>query len=231
MYNIQQWKEHPETSHRIIAFGSSNTEMSWSNAGRHNWVEWLNLNLREHIGKHVCVINQGIGGETTEDLLLRLGRDVLSFQPSVVIVTIGGNDAKKGIPLEKFSENLRKICSLIQDSNAQPMLQTYYCPMYHLRTDNFKGLFESFIEANRVLAKEMDLLLVDQYRHFEPFYRNHPEEYGQMMRDWIHVNHLGNLVMGMHISSKFQLPDLPIPQDIEQEALELIDQMRKCFEK
>jgi hypothetical protein len=87
------------------------------------------------------------------------------------------------------------------------------------------------MEANRVLAKEMDLLLVDQYKHFEPFYRNHPDQYGQMMRDWIHVNHLGNLVMGMHISSEFQLPDLPIPQDIEQEALELIDQMRKCFEK
>jgi lysophospholipase L1-like esterase len=158
-------------------------------------------------------------------------REMYYFQPTVVIVTIGGNDAIKGITLGQYSDNLQKICSLIQDCNAQPVLQTYYCPMYQLITDDFKSLFESFMEVNRVLAKELDLTLVDQYSHFEPFYRNHPVEYEQLMRDWLHVNHLGNLIMGMHISSEFLLPDLPIPQDIKQEARGLIGLMKDCYEK
>lgn len=67
----------------------------------------------------------------------------------------------------------------------------------------------------------MGLLLVDQYTRFEPFYSRDPESYGRLMNDWIHVNHLGNLFMGQYISSCFGLPDLQIPQDIRQQAVEL----------
>lgn len=82
---IQQWKEQPDKSYRVIAFGSSNTELSWSNNGRHNWVDWLSINLRDSIGHHVSVVNQGIGGETSDHLLARIDRDVLSFnRPSLL---------------------------------------------------------------------------------------------------------------------------------------------------
>jgi lysophospholipase L1-like esterase len=228
---IQQWKEQTQQSFRIVAFGSSNTELSWDNGGRHNWVDWLNLNLRAHIGRHICLINQGIGGETTENLLGRMGRDVFSFQPSVVIVTIGGNDAIQGFTLRQYSDNLRKICSLIRENNALPVLQSYYCPVYHQGNASFKQAFESFMQAVRILAQEMDIPLVDQYKRFEPFYRKHPEQYGKLMRDWMHVNHLGNLIMGMQISSSFGLPDIQIPEDIKPEAQALINQMNDCCDE
>lgn len=59
----------------------------------------------------------------------------------------------------------------------------------------------------------------------EPLYRNQPEQYAKLMHDSIHVNYLGNLIMGMHVSRAFQLPDLQLPQDIMQETLQLKEQM------
>ncbi|WP_230986469.1 SGNH/GDSL hydrolase family protein [Cohnella fermenti] len=226
-----QWKEDRSRSHRIIAFGSSNTESTWSSGGRHNWVEWLNINVRDHIGRHVCVINQGIGGETTEDLLGRLERDVLSFKPGVAIITIGGNDAIQSLPLERYADNLRTICARIRQENAEVVLQTYYCPMYHLREVGFRTEFERYMETVRIISREMEVHLVDQYSRFEPFYRRQPEQYARLMRDTIHVNHLGNLIMGIHLSQALQLPDLQLPPDIMQEALELRELMDRCLDQ
>ncbi|WP_217595613.1 SGNH/GDSL hydrolase family protein [Cohnella sp. GbtcB17] len=228
MDNLQRLESNPDRSYRIIAFGSSNTESTWSSNGRHNWVEWLNMNVRHHIGRHVCVINQGIGGETTNNLLERMDRDVLSFQPSAVIITIGGNDAIQSLPLERYADNLRRICTRSRHGDAEPILQTYYCPMYHQRADGFKSVFESYMEVIRTIAREMGVLLVDQYDRFEPFYRKQPEQYAKLMLDSMHVNHLGNLIMGMHISRAFQLPELQLPQDIMQETLQLKEQMDFC---
>ena len=151
---INRWKESQDESFRVVAFGSSNTELSWWSNGRHNWVDWLYINFRANIGRNVTVINQGIGGDTTQLLLNRIDRDVLSFGPSMVIVTIGGNDAAKGISLEQYKENLERICSIIQKNNALPVLQTYYCPIYEDGIEGFEKLFEGFVQANRDISKK-----------------------------------------------------------------------------
>ncbi|WP_308638352.1 SGNH/GDSL hydrolase family protein [Paenibacillus silvisoli] len=226
---IQQWKKQPERSFRVIAFGSSNTEVSWS--GRHNWVEWLNLNLKTHIGRQVSVINQGISGDTTQNLLERIERDVFSFHPSAVIVTIGGNDTFQGFSRQQYADNLKQICALIRANNALPILQTYYCPMYSLGVADFEETFESFMQINRQLASELDIPLIDQYRVFEPFYRKHPEDYAKLMHDWVHVNHIGNAIMGMHVSSAFGLPEFMLPEDIKQETLALAERMNGCLDR
>ncbi|MDF2720679.1 MAG: hydrolase family protein [Paenibacillus sp.] len=219
--NIEQWKEQRDKSIRVVAFGSSNTELGWAHAGRHTWADWLFINFRAHIGRHMQVINQGIGGERSDQLLTRIARDVLSFDPSVVIVTVGGNDSIQRLPLQQFTDNLRRVCEIIQSHGAIPVLQTYYCPMYHLGREGFRDEFESFMEVNRQLSREMDVPLADQYRFFEPMYNRHPEAYARMTRDWIHLNHLGNFFMAQHLSRLFGLPDLPVPADMKQDVEQL----------
>ncbi|CAG7608991.1 hypothetical protein PAESOLCIP111_01120 [Paenibacillus solanacearum] len=231
MINLQEWKEHPEKSFRIIAFGSSNTELTWSSAGRHNWVDWLGISLRAHIGKHVCMINQGIGGETSGDLLMRLERDVLSFQPSAVIITVGGNDAAKGKSTKEYIDNIRTVCEAVRRVHAEPVLHSYYCPIHHLHNEGFKASFEKIVEANRKLSAEMGMTHLDTYSRFEPFYRNEPEQYGRLMRDRLHVNYLGNLLMGMHLCEELQLPELQIPQDLKEEARFLWERMNRWYGK
>lgn len=62
---IYSWKNDTSKQHRIVAFGSSNTELHWHSGGRHNWGDWLNINIRENIGRHMLVINQGICGDSS----------------------------------------------------------------------------------------------------------------------------------------------------------------------
>lgn len=222
---IQQWAKQTDQAFRVCAFGSSNTELSFVNNGRHNWVDWFQINLRNEIGKHVSVTNLGIGGETTVELLGRIERDVRPIQPSLVIVTIGGNDAVREMPVELYTERLRTICSLISEYQAIPVLQTYYCPMYHQGPPQFEERFQANMQANRDLSSELGLQLVDQYAFFEPLYRKYPEDYEKLMRDWLHVNHLGNLAMGQWISDCFGLPLLPVPEDMKAEFDPLFDKM------
>jgi lysophospholipase L1-like esterase len=227
---INKWKDFQEKSFRIVAFGSSNTELSWWSNGRHNWVDWLYINVRANIGRNVIVINQGIGGDTTKQLLSRIDRDVLSFQPSIVIITIGGNDAAKGISLTEYTANLQNICSLILKNNGLPVLQTYYCPVYDEGITGFKELFEKVVQANRDISKKLGLPLIDQYRMLEPFYRKNRDDYKKMMRDWLHVNYLGNFIVGLNASKALGLPDLQIPEDIEHDVKFLINKMYEYAE-
>ncbi|WP_028609412.1 SGNH/GDSL hydrolase family protein [Paenibacillus harenae] len=223
--SFQQWKAQMDSSYRICAFGSSNTELSLANEGKHNWVDWLYINLRKEVGNHVIVTNLGIGGETTIQLLDRMERDVKPLQPSLVIVTIGGNDAATEMPLKLYAERLKTICSIIRSYEAVPVLQTYYCPVYHNGTPGFERRFEANMQANRDLAQEMGLKLIDQYAFFEPYYRADPKEYEKLMRDWLHVNHLGNLVMAQHISISFGLPELPVPEEWKKQFVPLYEKM------
>jgi lysophospholipase L1-like esterase len=222
---FDQWKVQTDRAIRICAFGSSNTELSYAHNGRHNWVGWLYIHLRHEIGSHVTVTNLGIGGETVINLLDRIERDVKPYQPELVIVTIGGNDANHEMPVTEYAERLRKICALIIQYKAIPVLQTYYCPVYHQSPDSFQSFFEGYMQVNRQLSQELRVPLIDQYAFFEPFYRAEPDEYEKLMRDWLHLNHLGNLVMAQVVSRTFGLPSIPVPDDIAHEFNPLYEKM------
>ncbi|MFX1530971.1 MAG: SGNH/GDSL hydrolase family protein [Promethearchaeota archaeon] len=203
---IKRWKDNPQIPVRVIAFGSSNTELHWHSLGHFNWFSWLSSTMREWVGRHVTTINSGINGETSKDLLKRIDRDVLSFKPNLVIVTIGGNDKWKGLTFEEYQECLTITIEKIKEVNAIPVLQTYYCLLYHDMDKVFQH-FPEIVEINRNLSKEMNIPLIDQYKYFSPFYKNDPKNYAKMMLDGLHVNPIGNAIMGIIASRLFYLPD------------------------
>lgn len=203
---VNQWKLNPQKPIRVIAFGSSNTELHWHSLGHFNWFSWLSSAMREWIGRHITTINQGIGGETSEDLLQRIDRDVVSFNPNLVIITIGGNDTWKGLTIQEYQEFLTQTIEKIKEVNAIPVLQTYYCLLYHDMDKVFQR-FPKFVDINRKLSKEMNIPLIDQYKYFSPFYKNDPENYKKIMIDGLHVNPIGNALMGIIASRLFSLPD------------------------
>jgi hypothetical protein len=51
-----------------------------------------------------------------------------------------------------------------------------------------------------------------------------------MMRDWLHVNYLGNFIVGLNASKALGLPDLQIPEDIEHDVKFLINKMYEYAE-
>ncbi|MGH7858668.1 MAG: GDSL-type esterase/lipase family protein [Candidatus Binatia bacterium] len=55
------------------------------------------------------VLNRGRDGETAESALERLEEDVIALSPSVVIVTLGGNDMLRRVPIAVTVRSLREL--------------------------------------------------------------------------------------------------------------------------
>ena len=212
----RSWKRNTTKAIRVIAFGSSNTELHWHSLGRFNWFSWLSSSLREWIGRHITTINQGINGETVKDLLKRVNRDVISFKPTLTFITIGGNDANSGMPLDEYRKSLGEVIDMLVEIECLPILQTYYCPIYEEMSETFQK-FPEYMEIKRSLSKERNIPLIDQYKYFSALYHNEKDTYTELMLDGLHVNWIGNAIMGLIACRSCFLPD-PVFLEIKIES-------------
>jgi len=100
---------------KIICFGDSLTHGTGASRGK---------DYPSQLSKMISrpVINAGVPGDTTARALQRLERDVLSYSPDLVLITLGGNDLKNGIAKDVAFENLRVIVELIQERGARVII-------------------------------------------------------------------------------------------------------------
>jgi lysophospholipase L1-like esterase len=76
------------------------------------------------------VINAGVPGDTTASALRRLDQDVLERSPSIVLITLGGNDLKNGVPAEVAFGNLQMLVEALQARGARVVLGGIKIPFY-----------------------------------------------------------------------------------------------------
>ncbi|NBU99631.1 MAG: hypothetical protein EBS19_15715, partial [Spirochaetia bacterium] len=60
--------------------------------------------------------NRGIGGDTTYLLLERIQENVISLNPQIIVMEIGGNDLIQGKCISYIEDNFKKIIKVIQTS-------------------------------------------------------------------------------------------------------------------
>jgi lysophospholipase L1-like esterase len=187
---------------RFVAFGSSNTERRLH--GLH-WFDWLDLGLVQTYGRRHHFINAGVGGDTTRDLLARFEDDVARYQPHVVFMTIGGNDAKpdSGIDDAMYEADLRTLEQRIRKLDAVPVFQTYYAADIERLDPRHGTRFLAYMAVIRRVAMETVAPLIDHHRRWEPLRLQHAELYRELMQDPLHVNPLGNMLMGLDLIRAF----------------------------
>lgn len=197
---IERLQTKPRT--RFVAFGSSNTERRIH--GLH-WFDWLELGIAQTYGRVHTFVNTGVGGDTTHGLLARFDEDVARYEPHVVFVTIGGNDSKpdSGIDEATFTGNLRTLAGRIRTIGATPIFQTYYSADVRGLGAEHGARFHAFMAAVRRVAAETRAPLVDHLRRWERLREGHLELYRELMQDPLHVNPLGNMVMGLDLIRTF----------------------------
>jgi acyl-CoA thioesterase I len=113
---------HP-TGENIICFGDSLTFGTGANKG---------LDYPSQLSKMISrpVLNRGIPGETTTRALERIDRDVLSQSPRVVLITLGGNDLKNGVPGDIVFHNLKRMVEAIQAKGALVVIGGIDLPLW-----------------------------------------------------------------------------------------------------
>ena len=137
----------------ILALGDSLTEgLGVDNDA--NYPAQLEARLKEMGYKDVKVINSGLSGETSTGLVNRLDW-VLQTKPDITILTIGANDAIRGIDVATVEANIRTAIKRLQDGGSEVMLggmQIY---------DNLGADYvESFAAIYPRVAKDMNVTLI-----------------------------------------------------------------------
>ncbi|MBF0254961.1 MAG: arylesterase [Gammaproteobacteria bacterium] len=95
------------------------------------------------------VINLGVPGNTTADALARLD-EVIEQEPRIVLLTLGGNDLRKGVDAQTAFANLRQIVTRLQEQGALVVIGGLEIPL----------LDKGYAAAYRALAEETGSLLV-----------------------------------------------------------------------
>jgi acyl-CoA thioesterase-1 len=137
------------------------------------------------------VINTGIAGERTGGLLADLDWRVLRFQPDVLSLMIGMNDAVAGPGgRQTFRTNLRGILAKVMGAGALPLLHTPNLVYGKNATD--RADLPAYADIVRELASESRLALVDHAEHWGRM-RPHPEDLLAWLGDGsIHPNVYGH---------------------------------------
>ena len=98
----------------IVAIGSSSTFGAGASSPAMSYPSRLAIELRALLPRtSITVINRGVNGDTTEEMLARFDRDVFAAHPDLVLWQVGSNAVLLGRPLAPTSllidEGLRRL--------------------------------------------------------------------------------------------------------------------------
>lgn len=136
---------------RILLFGSSNTQRRLFGM---TWGDCLELALIKTYGTGLAVmINTGIGGHSSRDLLDRFDEDAAFYKPHLVFITVGGNDAfhsaTNAITPRVFEANLRELHARFAALRTLVIFQTYYAFDRDRLDPRLHDLFLEYMEVVR----------------------------------------------------------------------------------
>lgn len=211
----------------IVAFGDSITEATFHTRGRMNWVQLLEEAIFEEYGNGICtMINSGKCASSYREGLSRIERDVLRFNPDLVILAFGMNDAGAGMEgLAAFKEDVRKTVALIREQcgseilirTPNPVVIVAGLPMPAKQAepgkvwDKPERPLKEYAVALVELAAELNCPCVDHYTLWtnEKFTFKHPVAnpcgLWPRMGDAIHPGFLGHLAFFRELSPLFKV--------------------------
>jgi lysophospholipase L1-like esterase len=108
---------------RIIFFGDSLTELAGDEQPKQHVTKGYVRIVREtlnktHQDKNIKVDGVATSGHTVPDLLERVERDVITKRPTIVVIQIGCNDARR-ISNETFRKSLEELENLRASSSVR----------------------------------------------------------------------------------------------------------------
>ncbi|KYJ97062.1 MULTISPECIES: SGNH/GDSL hydrolase family protein [Microbacterium] len=147
------------------------------------------------------VLNTAISGNRIVDILDDWERRVALWQPHVVTLMVGTNDASDGGPRpvispDDYAASLHDFVRRVRDLGAIPVLQTP--PAIDVRNAPERARIAAFADAVRRVAGEEDVILVDQHAHFAEL-GNGGVPWG-LMNDPFHPSAAGHAALAVELA-------------------------------
>lgn len=101
---------------RVAALGDSSVTGHGVSSPDEIWVSRVCARLAE--SHHVVLASFAVGGSMAHNLVAEQMDDAIAFQPDVIFVSVGANDAIKGVPLRRFEANLDHLIGHLAATGA-----------------------------------------------------------------------------------------------------------------
>ena len=130
VWNFYYDGAHPNLyGFRALAdFALRNQDQSALNQGKHVLLgdSWFSTTgVAERLAdklNNAQIINKGVGGNTSANLLARFDQDVASQSPDVVWLIAGTNDYYLGVSVADFTDNMRQLIAKIDELGAEAIV-------------------------------------------------------------------------------------------------------------
>lgn len=179
----------------IVAFGDSITEVNHNTMGGLNYVGLLGMGLqgRDVFPQGFTIINSGMGGDDMSKALVRMDRDVLRFNPDIVIMSFGMNDQNTFTP-DEFRVHLGEAIDRLRAQTQSVVILRTPNPMVNLAGgEEMESKLASFAGVIREVATERKTLCVDHYAMWTNSMQSScRRDIVQLMNDSAHPNAIGH---------------------------------------
>jgi acyl-CoA thioesterase-1 len=144
----------------IVAIGSSSTFGAGASAPARSYPSRLEVELKSLFPRlSIKVLNRGVNGEESKDMLARFDRDVFAEKPDLVLWQVGSNSVLRDRPLTEANSSLQAGLKRLRDAAIDVVLvNPQYSPKVITKHD-----IDGMIALLDVTAKEAN---VDLFRRF-----------------------------------------------------------------
>ncbi len=197
---------------RIIFFGDSLTALAGTEQPKKYVTKGYVRIVREtlqsaHKDKNLEVDWVATGGHTVPDLLKRVDKDVIAKKPTIVVIQIGCNDARR-ISKELFKTGLEELIGKLQKAR----IQVIQCTLTsvgekHDGTNKDDPKLEEFAAVQRQVARAMKVPLNDLRKGFVAHWKAHNPENkasGILTYDGNHFNDSGHRFVAEQMLKRFK---------------------------
>src|SRR5262252_2367181 len=156
----------------IVAIGSSSTAGAGASSAAATYPSRLAVELRARLpGREITVLNRGVNGEETSNMMARFSTDVLAAHPQLVLWQIGTNSVLRDHPLSPHAVALHEGIEQLKAAGADVVLiDPQFAPAVLAKSET-----PGMVEQIALAAKQEDVGLFHRFA---------------VMRDWHDVQHL-----------------------------------------
>ena len=144
----------------IVAIGSSSTAGAGASSAAMTYPSRLEVELKTMFpDAAITVINSGVNGEESHDMLERFDRDVIAKNPDLVLWQVGSNAVLRDRPLTEANAPLRDGIKRLRDMGVDVVLMNpQYAPKVFTKHD-----VDGMVDLIHLTAKEANVDLFERF--------------------------------------------------------------------
>lgn len=144
----------------IVAIGSSSTAGAGASSPAMSYPSRLEVELKALFPRaDITVVNQGVNGEESRDMVARFDHDVLLRKPDLVLWQVGSNSVLRDRPLNETGFSLRDGLKRLHDVASDVVLIN---PQYAPKVLN-KHDVDGMVDLIHIAAKEANVDLFERF--------------------------------------------------------------------